>query len=151
MPNNYSNGQAVSYIIPSSGSSCNAVDEGCTSFTNLSDTNNGVEKVEHFSYLRPCILPDANKQKKFYTYEGSAVGGFQLKSFVLEQDTDGSPKYFYRTSFLLEDYNATCNEGLYKAGLASPDCRQFNDDAGEVYYKLLSKTIAVSTMCTPYR
>jgi hypothetical protein len=40
---------------------------------------------------------------------------------------------------------------LYKAGLASPDCRQFNDDAGEVYYKLLSKTIAVSTMCTPYR
>lgn len=151
MPSSYSNGQSVAYIIPSSGAACSAADEGCASFTNLSDTNNGVEKVEHFSYLRPCILPDANKQKKFYTYEGSAIGGFQLKSFVLEQDSDGSPKYFYRSSRSLENYDTVCNESLYRSGLASPDCRQFNDDAGQVYYKLLSKTIAVSTMCTPYR
>ncbi|HSR89605.1 MAG TPA: hypothetical protein VLK22_04435 [Candidatus Udaeobacter sp.] len=151
IPSNYSDGQAVSYIIPSSGSKCSAIDEGCTSFTNLSATVGGLEKVEHFSYLRPCILPDTTKQKNFYTYEGSAVGGYQLKGFVLEKNSDGSPKYFYRTNEDLVGYDSVCSESLYKQGLASPDCRQFNDDKGAVYYKLLSKTIAVSQSCTPYR
>ncbi len=151
MPSNYSNGQPVSYIIPSSGNSCNAVDEGCASFTNLGTTEGGLEKVEHYSYLRPCILPDTTKQKTFFTYEGSAVGGFQLKSFVLEKDTDGSPKYFYRTADDLATYAATCSQSLYQQGLANPDCRQFNDDQGAVYYKLLSKTIAVASNCTPFR
>lgn len=151
MPSNYSNGQPLAYIIPSSGSKCNASEEGCASFTNLSTTEGGLEKVEHYSYLRPCILPDATKQKNFYTYEGSVVGGYQLKGFVLEKNTDGSPKYFYRTADDLAGYDSTCGETLYKQGLASPDCRQFNDEAGNVYYKLLSKTIAVSGSCTPYR
>ncbi len=151
MQSNYSNGSPVSYIIPSSGLTCNAVDEGCASFTNLSATEGGLEKVDYFSYLRPCILPDPARQKNFFTYEGSAVGGFQLKSFILEKDTDGSPKYFYRTPADRAGYDAICTEALYRSGLASPDCRQFNDDQGVVYYKLLSKTIAVSTACTPYR
>lgn len=151
MPSNYSNGQNLAYIIPSSGSRCNAVDEGCASFTNLSTTTGGLEKVEHFSYLRPCILPDPAKQKNFYTYEGSVVGGYQLKGFILEKDTDGSPKYFYNTDADAAAYAAICSEALYKSGAASPDCRQFNDEQGAVYYKLLSKTIAVSGSCAPYR
>ncbi len=151
MPSNYSDGKALAYIIPSSATRCSAVEEGCSSFTNLSATVGGLEKVENYSYLRPCILPDADKQKNFYTYEGSVVGGYQLKGFLLQKDTDGSPKYFYRTSDDLLAYNATCSEALYKQGLASPDCRQFNDDKGAVYYKLLAKTIAVSGSCTPYR
>jgi hypothetical protein len=151
MPSNYANGQTVAYIIPSSGSKCNASEEGCASFTNLSATEGGLEKVEHYSYLRPCILPDPAKQKNFYTYEGFVVGGYQLKGFVLEKDADGSPKYFYNTSEDLAGYDAVCNETLYKQGLSSPDCRQFNDDSGVVYYKLLSKTIAVSGSCAPYR
>ncbi|MFA5062313.1 MAG: hypothetical protein WC526_04160 [Patescibacteria group bacterium] len=142
MPNNYSNGQSISYIIPSSGNKCSAQDEGCTGFTNLSTTTAGLERVEYFSYLRPCINPDPNLQKKFYTYEGSTAGGYQLKAFLLEQDTDGSPKTFSNTA---------CSEAEYKAGTASLDCRQFNDDQGNVYYKLLSKTIVVSDQCTPYR
>jgi hypothetical protein len=151
MPSNYSDGQALAYIIPASGATCNAVDEGCASFTNLSATVGGLEKTEHYSYLRPCILPDETQQKNFYTYEGSVVGGYQLKGFILQKDTDGSPKYFYTTSQDVTDYNAVCSEALYKQGLASPDCRQFNDDQGTVYYKLLAKTIAVSGSCTPYR
>ncbi len=148
MPSNYSAGQPLAYIIPSSGSTCGAVDEGCTSFTNVG----GTESVEHYSYLRPCILPDTAKQKNFYTYEGSVVGGYQLKGFILEKDTDGSPKYFYTTGVADKAaYDAVCSESLYKQGLASPDCRQFNDDAGTVYYKLLAKTIAVSQSCAPYR
>lgn len=151
MPSNYAGGQSVAYVIPSSGAKCGASEEGCASFTNLGATAGGVEKTEYYSYLRPCILPDAAKQKSFYTYEGSTVGGYQLRVFILEKDTDGSPKYFYRTSDDLTGYNLICNESLYKGGAASPDCRQFNDDAGNVYYKLLAKTIAVSPACTPYR
>jgi hypothetical protein len=40
---------------------------------------------------------------------------------------------------------------VYKAGKADADCRQFNDDAGNIYYRLLAKTIPVSSSCTPYR
>ncbi|MEK7213020.1 MAG: hypothetical protein AAB678_01085, partial [Patescibacteria group bacterium] len=152
MPSNYSNGKDVDYIIPSSGSACGATQEGCSSFTNLSATAGGVEKVEHFSYLRPCITPDPAKQKTFYTYEGKAQGGYQLKVFNLQKDeADGSPKYWYRAANDLADYDYFCNKEAYKAGTSTPDCRQFNDDAGTVYYKLLAKTIAVSGECTPYR
>ena len=151
MPSNYSNGSPVEYIIPASGAKCSASEEGCASFTNLGTTVGGMEKVETYSYLRPCITPDKDTQKTFYTYEGSTVGGYQLRVFVLEKNSDGSPKYFYRTKGEEAAYEAECNEPLYKSGGASVDCRQFNDDNGNVYYKLLSKTIAVSESCAPYR
>jgi hypothetical protein len=160
MPSNYSAGQAIDYVIPSSGSTCTAQEEGCVGFTNLSTTTGGMEVVEYYSYLRSCIAPDANRQKNFFTYEGSAVGGYQLKSFVLEKDATGAsdqsgraggPKYFYRTAGDKQFYDSICNESVYKAGTADLDCRQFNDEQGTVYYRLLSKTIAVSSQCTPYR
>jgi len=151
MPSNYSNGESVSYIIPSSGNSCAAEDDGCSGFTNLGTTSGGVEQVEYFSYLRTCSLPDAARQKNFITYEGSTLGGFQLKTFTLIKDQNGGPQYFYRTPDDASQYQNICNENLYKAGLASLDCRQFNDEEGKIYYRLLSKTIPVSESCTPYR
>jgi hypothetical protein len=152
MPSNYSAGQAIDYVVPASGRTCTAREEGCSGFTNLSTTTGGMEVVEYYSYLRSCIAPDANRQKNFFTYEGSTVGGYQLKSFVLEKDAaDGSPKYFYRTAGDKQFYDSICNESVYKAGTADLDCRQFNDEKGVVYYRLLSKTIAVSSQCTPYR
>ncbi len=153
MPNNYSNGNAVAYIIPSSGRTCKAEEEGCSSFTNMGEVVAGGEKVEYYSYLRPCIKPDTTKQKNFYTYEGNKDGGYQLKVYTLEKDVDGSPKYWYKISSDLADYEKKCNaSGVnYKAGLADADCRQFNDDAGNVYYKLLSKTVVVNSSCTYYR
>lgn len=151
MPNNYSNGRSVAYIIPSSGNTCVAEEEGCSSFTNMAEVSAGGEKVEYYSYLRPCIKPDAAKQKNFYTYEGNKDGGYQLKTYILEKDVDGSPKYWYRTVGDLSTYANQCNEANYKAGLSDADCRQFNDDSGNVYYKLLSKAIAVNSSCTYYR
>ncbi len=152
MSSSYSNGQDVAYIIPSSGSTCTSDDEGCASFTDLSTTSGGLEKVDYYSYLRPCILPDTAKQKTFYTYEGSTIGGYQLKVYVLEKDSiTGGPKYFYRTSVEKNTYDSICSEQAYKAGTASLDCRQFNDDEGKIYYRLLSKTIVVDKTCTPYR
>lgn len=150
LPSNYSLGQDLTYVVPSSGQSCSATEEGCSGFTNLGTTSGGLEKVEYFSYLRTCSLPDPVKQKNFFTYEGT-VAGFQLKTFTLVKDSTGGPEYFVRTDADRIQYDSICNQNLYKAGLASLDCREFNDEAGNVYYRLLSKTIPVSESCTPYR
>lgn len=151
MPSNYSNGENLTYIIPSSGQACRTEEAGCSAFTNLRSDSGGQEKVEYFSYLRSCSLPDAQKEKTFITYEGSVQGGFQLKTFKLVKDATGAPQYFYRTAEDLREYQNICNEQAYKSGTASLDCRQFNDEEGKVYYRLLSKTIPVTDSCTPYR
>ncbi len=150
MPSNYSSGQDLAYIIPSSGETCQEEEVGCSSFTNLSTDAGGVEKVEYYSDLRSCIAPDPARQKNFFTYEGSDQG-FQLKSYTLVKDEAGGPKYFYRTPDDLKDYDAECNETLYKNHAVSKYCRQFNDDKGQVFYRLINKTIVVDQSCTPYR
>lgn len=150
LPSNYSVGTDLAYVIPSSGKACTVQEEGCSGFTNLSTTAGGLEKVEYFSYVRTCSLPDPLKQKNFFTYEGS-VSGFQLKTFTLVKDASGGPEYFARTDAERAQYDSICNLNLYKAGLASLDCREFNDEAGNTYYRLLSKTIPISESCTPYR
>ncbi|MFH2018773.1 MAG: hypothetical protein ABII98_02155 [bacterium] len=160
MPSNYSNGLFLTYIVPPNKSNANQVktcsenDVGCSGFTNLSQNVGQMEKVEYFTNLRTCVKPDQANQKNFFTYEGTLTQGYQLKSYSLAQDADGSPKYFYRTEAERNLYDDICNEELYLAGTVSPennDCRQFNDDQGNVYYKLLNKTIVVSNDCTPYR
>ena len=182
LDSNYANGHDIEYIIPSSGSTCTNV--GCSSFTNMSTTAGDVENVEYFSYLRPCIKPDAQKQKQFVTYEGSESSGYRLATYQLVEEKTtgdyadnsksgtggetgplGGPKYFYRTPQDLVKYNNVCNEKVYWGGASgnysgtsyywdkdlSSDCRQFNDNQGKIYYRLLSKTIVASDKCTPYR
>lgn len=163
MPSNYSNGTNVAYVIPKLAQSCTVADDGCSGFTNMNEVSaGGGEQVEYFSLLRSCVKPDpANPdlQKNFYTYESTASGGYQLKSYTLEQDTIGTsdpdgnaggPKYFYKTDPDLTLALSVCNKTAYDLHLAT-DCRQFNDDNGNVYYRLLAQVIPVSDKCTPYR
>ncbi|MBI5221742.1 MAG: hypothetical protein HY979_02985, partial [Candidatus Magasanikbacteria bacterium] len=161
MPTTYSAGLPVAYIVPpskynsnQSGTECSAQDDGCASFTNMEATENGGEKVENFTLLRNCIKPDDQKQKNFYTYEGSGAGGsgYQLQAFILEKNVDGSPLTVFKDA-AEQDYadQYKCNETLYKNNAADPDCRQFNDDKGKVYYALLPNTVAVSADCAQYR
>lgn len=147
MPSNYSGGQDLAYIIPSSGQSCTASEVGCTAFTNLSSNSSA---VEYFSYLRPCTSNIA-EGKTFITYEGTKESGFQLITYVLVPDETGGPKYFYRTDQELLEQQAECTAERYKSGVASLDCRQFNDPDGNVHYRLMSKTIPATDKCTPYR
>ena len=159
MSSNYSSGMPLAYIIPpskynnnQSGAVCTAQEVGCSSFTNMATTEGGGEKVEYFTDLRACIKPDVNKQKNFYTYEGSiAAGGYQLQAYILEQ-VDGAPAtIFVNAQTKVDAATYKCNATLYKAGQADGDCRQFNDDKGIIYYALLSHTVVVSPDCTPYR
>ena len=161
MNSNYANGKDRVYILPSAGTLCAAADAGCTGFTNLETAKGGVANTEYFSYLRSCIKPDVQRQKTYYTYEGADASGFQLKTYLLQMDDvgtsepgvarPGGPKYFYRTANDLLDMQDNCNDGTYKSGMASPDCRQFNDESGNIYYRILANTIAVSDQCTSYR
>ena len=176
MPTNFSAGNSLAYIIPpsdyndnSSGTVCDSTENGCSAFTNMETTANGGEKAEYFTDLRACIKPNPDQQKNYFTYEGSSAGGFQLKSYTLKKNTTvdedltkagiqtGGPEM---ALFTTDDFKkaADCNEQVYKATLApfypgdvNNDCRQFNDDQGNVYYALLSHTVVVSPDCTQYR
>ncbi len=172
MPSNFASDTPLTYIIPpskynkgESGTTCTADEVSCSSFTNMASTEGGGEKVEYFTDLRACIKPDINKQKNYYTYEGSVVGGYQLKAYVLEKNTTddedknvpglqvgGMPAtVFVNAQDKIDAMTYKCNADLYKAGQADVDCRQFNDDKGTIYYALLSHTIVVSADCAQYR
>lgn len=158
-PSNFSNGQGLTYIVPPNKSNadqvktCSSKEEGCSSFTNLSQNVGEMEKVEYFTNLRFCVKPDTAIQKNYYTYEGTQAEGYQLKVYTLvkNNDAEGSPKYFYRTTEERDAMEENCNSQTYQAGTASPDCLRFNDDQGHSFYKLLPNTIVVSNDCTPYR
>lgn len=150
MPSNYSAGNNLSYIIPASGKACSAADEGCTAFTNLGPSGG----TEYFSYLRLCQKPSevTGSSKTFVTYEGTKDAGFQLKTFVLVTEADGSPKLLYNPGETPASLN--CTPAAYQAGTADPDCRQFIDPSiqnGQNYYGLMARTVVVDDSCTAYR
>ncbi len=156
VPSNFSGGQDVAYIIPSSTQTCAEVDVGCTAFTNLSANAGGGEQVEYYSKLEMCELPKNNPGKTYVSYERTASGGYQLKTYLLVPNTDasngpvGAPKYFFKNLNELTDLLGNCNKAVYDAG-GDSFCQQFNDASGTVYYRFVDHVIPVSESCTPYR
>ncbi len=156
MPSNYTNGELITYIIPSSGKTCSAEEAGCSSFTNLSTTVGGLEQNEYFTYLRPCILPDQNLQRNYTVYERSETKGYEIKTYTLaKSDKSNGPKQIYRDGDEMNKYTAPdndyCSEESYANKTAEPDCHQFIDEFGDTHYAMLSKTLIVTDQCTPYR
>lgn len=152
MPSNYSSGQNLTYIIPSSGKICSASESGCSAFTNLNATAGGLEQNEYFSYLRLCALPDQTKQRNYTVYESSEVGGYQIKTYTLVKDDVGNgPKQIYRDADEYAEMSGLCDAGVYASGDADPDCHQFIAEGGTIYYAFLSKTIIATDQCNPYR
>ncbi|MDO8626656.1 MAG: hypothetical protein Q7K39_04390 [Candidatus Magasanikbacteria bacterium] len=171
MPSNFSGGQDVAYIIPSSGEACAPADAGCTGFTNVGNiTGDQVEQVDYFTHLRACVPSSVNTGKNFITYESTALTGIQLKTYRLVENIAvednlpiinnpnnqiGAPKYLYGTLADRQKFADLCSEAVYKAQSQNPtfdpDCRQFNDDRGRVFYRLLSRLIPVTDSCQRYR
>lgn len=88
------------YFIPETGQSCSDENVGCDEFTNLS-----TEALEYYTYLRACVTPtqaDANtngdQAATFYTWEGSDLEGYQLKTWILLESNMTEPSYFYAAS-----------------------------------------------------
>ncbi len=131
---NFENSASDQYFIPSTATSCSAVNVGCSAFTNLSN-----EKVEYYSAMRACQNSDANTAI-FYTWEGSDTTGFQLKTWSLKKDTVTNGPY-------------VINGGLCQQSdmAGNPDCREFQDQSGNKFYRLYSKTVVISADCVAYR
>jgi hypothetical protein len=108
--------------------------------------------------LRACEKPSAERTKSFYVWEGSADAGYQLRTFSLisgvsilpgesavgpdilaKRGTDGTVKE-----------PTSCNDALWRTG-ADPDCRQFYDKDGNVFYRYYSQTILSTDQCVALR
>lgn len=146
------------YFIPSTAQACSQEDVGCEAFTNVEPSVEGGERQAFFSYVRACEKPDQNS-KTFFTWEGSDVTGFQLRTWSLKRDVaphppepGGGPAMLVKRGpdqITLKD-PAACNETTWKTGF-DPDCRQFYDADGHVFYRYFSHTILSSDQCAAYR
>lgn len=161
------------YFIPSTAKTCQMADVGCDEFTNLEKAAAGGEAREYYSYVRACRQPDAVNDGTYFTWEGSDVSGFQLKSYVLRNNAgaDGTMfnvantagVYFIQKTasnatgpvYLAGTDPSACTQSVYRpgAGLTSsnPDCREFIDANGNIFYRLLSATVASTVDCKTYR
>ncbi|MBL7053828.1 carbohydrate binding domain-containing protein [Patescibacteria group bacterium] len=149
-------------FIPSTAQGCYV--PGCEEFTNLDTLNQGGEGTEYYSYLRQCVKtdeqaraiidsnsdeimpPDSDTCGYFYTWIGSETSGFQLKKYYLKIDTDNGPEKVSTSppsswgNCWNEDHAAT-----------NPYCKQFYNEAGQIYYRLYKNTITCSEECYPFR
>lgn len=141
-------------LIPKTAKTCSAAYVGCEEYTNLDEVDRGGEGKEYYTYIRECVKPngDPSNEKTYYTWIGSDVTGFQLKSYLLkptntligDDAVTGGPAYVPRTDTSL------CSEAIFNAG-DTPDCRKFYDADLNIYYRLYAKTITVSQDCHPLR
>lgn len=143
-----------SYFIPTTALQCTQEQVGCEAFTNVAAAAAGGEQASYWSYLRACRLPSATLSKTFFTWEGSESAGFQLRTFSLISES-GVPNPGPETLSKRGPDGAfkepsSCNEGLWRTGI-DPDCRQFYDRDGNVFYRFYSQTILSSTDCVNLR
>jgi len=134
-------------LLPSRAQICDIEAVGCNEFTNLDELTQGGESREYYTYLKQCIKPDQNLCSSFYSWEGTE-SGYQLKAYNLKKDNSGGPAVTSNDSTL-------CNAAIYNVPLSdpdfNPDCREFYNAAGQVFYHLLSRTITCSDNCHAYR
>lgn len=137
------------HFIASSARQCTARAAGCTEFTNLDTLAGGGEAREYYSELRACKKSDDAAARIFYTWEGSEAAGFQLKEWRLIADADAGP------ALMAGADPAACTRDIFRLPAASPranpDCREFYNTDGAVFYRLYSKTIVATDDCHPYR
>ncbi len=142
------------YFIPDTAISCGAQYVGCDEFTNLN-----TEERESYTYLRACqTTTQTTDEATYYTWEGSDLEGFQLVSWSLMQSdtTDAPCTTWSTTSSAIECADLStagtddaCDE--HDDIFENPDCREFYDADGDIFYRLWSETVTVTDSCTPYR
>lgn len=160
------------FFIPSTAKTCSMSEVGCDEFTNLEAAVTGGETKAYYTYIRACRQPDAAVNGNYFTWEGSDASGYQLKSFVLvnQASSDGTMnsvppmgEYFTPTTlpgaaanprgpvYLTGTDETACTLAIYNGADKNPDCRQFFDADGNIFYRLLSKTITATADCKTYR
>ncbi len=140
-------------FIPALAQQCSLADVGCEEFTNVEAQNQGGEQTAHFNYVRACEKPSENSET-YFTWEGSDVTGYQLRTWSLVHDPSQAPfapKVLQKTGpdGVLKDVTA-CTAQTWQTG-ADPDCRQFFNADGAVFYAYFSQTVLSSASCLDYR
>lgn len=137
-------------FIPSTAIQCTQADVGCQAFTVAEGTLTG--QVVNYNYLRTCEKPDENSQT-YFTWEGADTTGYQLRTWSLKRDPRTSgPKILAKLEpdQLSFKEPETCTDSLWRSGF-DPDCRQFYDAGGRVYYRYFSQTVISTNECTSLR
>jgi len=168
------------YFIPSKGQSCAAQYVGCDEFTSLAaSTGEKLEYYSDLKYCQQpdsenaktyyswegsdtqgYVLKKHNLLQVDATAKSYLAGLGMSTSSTAELAVEGSPAYVNDNKTVLEEENFKyCNATNYdllvhnpfSLDVASSDCRALYDDAGRVYYRLLSETVTISEQCQPLR
>jgi hypothetical protein len=145
---NFSDGRLAVNLIPSTGRTCPANENGCSEFTNLDAVQKGGEGKEYYSYIRPCRQPD-NACSYYYTWVGSDTTGYQLQRYYLEKSGTGAGPDGVLSPDQAAKLWGACN-GINDV-LTNPHCKQFYDNTGASYFMLYDNTISCSNDCHPLR
>lgn len=140
-------------FVPAYARQCSLIDVGCEEFTDVGSTSTGAEVKGYFNYVRACEKPSGNTET-YFTWEGSDTTGYQLRTWSLIKDVatkPAAPKILQKTG--PEGYLKNplfCNVDSWQAG-SDPDCRQFYNADGAVFYKYFSQTVISDNECKDLR
>lgn len=142
------------HFIPRTAGQCTQQDVGCEAFTLVDEQGRADGASVAYSYLRACEKPGADSET-YFTWEGADTVGYQLRTWSLKKDTgpfDLGPRILTKIqadqiSFKEPD---TCNEASWRTA-ADPDCRQFYDAGGRIFYRYFSQTVLSSNECSSLR
>ncbi len=153
---------------PSTADKCTAANVGCEEYVNLDTVAAGGEGKEYYKFIKQCVKPTTeqytnNEIETYFTWEGSDQTGYQLRSWELKKSNiDAGPC----TNLDLYDVHANSTQTpeakcvdnvLPQATCAAadvgvnPDCNEYFDESGSVYYRLRSATITASEECVGLR
>lgn len=162
-------------LVASSGRKCQVSEVGCEEYTNLDVAAQGGEAREYYTRIRQCVKPvdgdsSATGQATYFSWIGDDRSGFQLKSFrlkvsniALDSERGNGPCTNLEIGTSQDDNNPACIDSSDPASPqyvavctaadigVNPDCTQFFDGSGNVFYRLKSRTIPVTDECRPYR
>ncbi|MFA7314898.1 MAG: hypothetical protein WC025_03150, partial [Candidatus Magasanikbacteria bacterium] len=169
------------YFIPKDGQSCSNQYAGCDEFTNLSaSSGEQLEYYTELKYCQKPEGDNAKVYyawegsdnqgfilKKYNLWqvdeaESKLIDDIELLADepAIELGKIGSPRYFDDSSATLSYNYNYCNATKYNnlihspldvGNIASSDCRELHDTAGNIYYRLLASTVSVSDSCQPLR
>ncbi|MDD5040304.1 MAG: dockerin type I domain-containing protein [Patescibacteria group bacterium] len=160
-------------FVSTTGMSCPASAVGCEEYTNLEDVAAGGEGKEYYSKIKVCVETSDPDTGAYYTWEGSDEFGYQLRRYNLKKSNlDNGPCTNVGAEndpalvALGEDWPA-CIDNLDVDGdgtadypqqvctaadmADNPDCTEFFDSLGNVYYRLRTRLIYVSDDCKSYK
>jgi len=158
-------GGTVNIVAPK-GKSCPVSAVGCEEYTNLDEVAKGGEGKEYYSQVRQCVKPDHPGKTTYYTWVGDATRGFVLRAYDLLKSNQGAAPCTHTTFGTTSGAVPSCDDTTGANGTiaaaqvqctgagdlaTNPDCAEYYDSALNVYYRLRSKTVTVSSECKPYR